>query len=62
MAFLNIWQNRFNVLLSKYKVKNSSSFVNEAKNRLVRKDEIQVPYDIIILYPSIPINKVEKLL
>ena len=42
---------------SKYKI-NSSSFVNEAKNWLVKTNEVQVSYDIINLYPSVPINKV----
>ena len=42
---------------SKYKSTNSSSFVNEAKNWLVKRNEVQVSYDIINLYPSVPINK-----
>ena len=42
---------------SKYKITNSSSFVNEAKNWLVKRSEVQVSYDIINLYPSVPINK-----
>ena len=42
---------------SKYKITNSSSFVNEAKNWLVKRDEIQVSYDIVNLYPSVPTNK-----
>ena len=42
---------------SKYKITNSSSFVNEAKNWLVKRNEVQVSYDIINLYPSVPINK-----
>ena len=42
---------------SKYKIANSSSFVNEAKNWLVKRDEVQVSYDIVNLYPSVPINK-----
>ena len=32
-------------------------FVNETKNWLVKRDEVQVFYDIIYLYPSLPINK-----
>ena len=40
---------------SKYKITNSSSFVNEAKNWLVKRNEVS--YDIINLYPSVPINK-----
>ena len=42
---------------SKYKITNSSSFVNEAKDWLVKRDEVQVSYDIVNLYPSVPINK-----
>ena len=33
------------------------SFVNEVKNWLVKRDEFQVPYDIVNLYPSVPTNK-----
>ena len=43
---------------SKYKIANSSSFLNEAKNWLVKRDELQVSYDIVNLYSSVPINKV----
>ena len=42
---------------SKYKITNSSSFVNKVKNCLIKRDEIQVSYDIINLYPSVPVNK-----
>ena len=42
---------------SKYKIKNSSSFLNEAKNCLVQGNEVQVFCDIINLYSSVPINK-----
>ena len=42
---------------SKCKIANSSLFVNEAKNWLVQRDEVQVSYDIVNLYPSVPINK-----
>ena len=42
---------------SKYKITNSSSIVNEAKNWLVKRNEVQVSYDIINLYASVPINK-----
>ena len=40
---------------SKHKITNSSSFVNETKNWLVKRNEVS--YDIINLYPSVPINK-----
>ena len=43
---------------SKCKIKNSSSFINEAKNCLVQGNEVQVFCDIINLYSSVPINKV----
>ena len=42
---------------SKYKITNSSSFVNEAKNCLLQGNEVQVFCDIINLYSSVPINK-----
>ena len=42
---------------SKYKITNSPLFVNEAKNWLVKRDEIQVSYDIANLYPSVPFNE-----
>ena len=42
---------------SKYKITNSSSFVNKAKNCLIKRDEIQVSYDIINLHPLVPVNK-----
>ena len=42
---------------SKYKITNSPLFVNEAKHWLVKRDEIQVSYDIANLYPSVPFNE-----
>ena len=42
---------------SKYKITNSSSFVSEAKSWLLKWDDVQVSYDIVNLYPSIPIIK-----
>ena len=33
------------------------SFVNEARNWLVKRDKVQVSYDIENYYPSLPINK-----
>ena len=35
---------------NKYEITNLSSFVNEAKNWLVKRNEVQVSYDIINLY------------
>ena len=42
---------------SKYKRKNSSSFVNEVKKWLVNRGEVQVFYDTVHLYPSVSINE-----
>ena len=42
---------------SNYKIPNSSPFVNEVKIWLVKRNEVQVSYDIINLYPSVPINR-----
>ena len=39
------------------RVKNSTSFVEEAKAWQIAADEIQVSFDVVNLYPSIPINK-----
>ena len=42
----------------KYKITNLLNlFVNEAKDWLVKIEEVQVSYDIVNLYPSVPINK-----
>ena len=38
-------------------IKNSKSFVDEAKNWVISPNEIQVSYDVVALYPSIPIKK-----
>ena len=42
---------------SKYKITNSSSFVNETENWIVKSNEVQGSSDIINPYPSVPINK-----
>ena len=42
---------------SKYKITNPSSFLNETKSWLVKRDEVQVSDDIENLYPSVPFNK-----
>ena len=39
------------------RLKNSISFVKEASNWAIDKDEIQVSYDVINLYPSIPLKE-----
>ena len=42
---------------SQHKIKNSVEFVNEAKIRKISPSEIQVSYDVVNLYPSIPLDK-----
>ena len=39
------------------RLKNSSSFVNEAKTWNIDNSEVQVSYDVVALYPSVPISK-----
>ena len=39
------------------RVKNSSTFAAEAKDWDISTDEIQVSYDVVNLYPSVPISK-----
>ena len=39
------------------RVKNSASFIDEAKTWNIDPDEIQVSYDVVALYPSVPIKK-----
>ena len=39
------------------RVVNSSSFVNEAKDWEIAEDEVQVSYDVVALYPSVPIKR-----
>ena len=38
-------------------LKNSTSFVTKASTWKISPDEIQVSYDVVALYPSVPINK-----
>ena len=47
---------------NKHRVINSPSFVNEAATWETTQEEIQVSYDVINLYPSIPIDKAITLL
>ena len=42
---------------SNIRVKNSSSFVDEAKTWNIGKEEVQVSFDVVALYPSVPISK-----
>ena len=38
-------------------VKNSKEFVEEAKTWTISPDEIQVSYDVVALYPSVPVER-----
>ena len=40
-----------------HKIKNSVEFVNEAKTWKISPTEIQVSYDVVNLYPSVPLDK-----
>ena len=42
---------------SQHKNKNSAEFVNEAKTWKISLTEIQVSYDVVNLYPSVPLDK-----
>ena len=42
---------------SQHKIKNSVEFVNEAEIWKISPTEIQVSYDVVNLYPSIPLDK-----
>ena len=42
---------------SKVVVKNSKAFVEEAKSWTIDPNEIQVSYDVVALYPSVPVKK-----
>ena len=42
---------------SNIRVKNSSSFVEESKTWQIDPEEVQVSYDVVNLYPSVPISK-----
>ena len=39
------------------RIKNSTSFVNEASEWEISTEEVQVSYDVVALYPSVPIKK-----
>ena len=45
------------LIKGQYKIKNSVEFVNEAKTWKISSNEIQVSYDVINLYPSVPFDK-----
>ena len=42
---------------SKTTVTNSKEFVEKAKTWIIERNEIQVSYDVVALYPSVPIKK-----
>ena len=42
---------------NKTRLKNSVSFVKEAKDWNITSDEIQVSYDVVNLYPSVPLKE-----
>ena len=52
---VRITQNTLNK--NKIRIRNSHSFVAEAKNLEVSPDEVQVSYDVVNLYPSIPVKE-----
>ena len=39
------------------RIKNSQSFVEEAKTWSISPDEVQVSYDVVNLYPSVPVKE-----
>ena len=44
------------------RVKNTQTFVEEAKTWEIGKDEVQVSYDVVNLYPSIPVKEATDVL
>ena len=42
---------------SEFSIKNSKTFVDQAKNWNIGVDEIQVSFDVVALYPSVPVKK-----
>jgi len=40
--------------LNKTRLKNSRTFIEQAKSWVVSKDDVQVSYDVVNLYPSVP--------
>ena len=39
------------------KIQNSTSFVHGAKDWKIKPTEIQVSYDVVNLYPSVPLDR-----
>ena len=42
---------------SNNKIQNSTSFIHEAKDWKIEPTEIQVSYDVVNLYPSVPLDR-----
>ena len=57
---VKIAQNTLNK--NKTRVKDSQSFVEEAKTWEIDKNEVQVSYDVVNLYPSIPVKEATEVL
>lgn len=47
---------------NEHRVINSTSFTNEAKTWSTEENEIQVSYDVVNLYPSVPLDKAIEVL
>ena len=47
---------------NKHRVVNSFTFVQEAKTWEIYQDEVQVSYDVVNLYPAVPVDKAIKVL
>ena len=44
------------------RIRNSTSFVNNARTWNISPDEIQVSYDVVNLYPSVPLKEATKVI
>ena len=53
--FVKIIQNTLNKNL--IRLKNSQAFIEEAKTWTIASDEVQISYDVVNLYPSVPIRE-----
>ena len=42
---------------NKTRLKNETAFVNDAKNWTISPTEVQVSYDVVNLYPSVPLDE-----
>ena len=43
--------------LNKNKIQNSTSFLHEERDQKIEPAEIKVSYDVVNLYPLVPLNK-----